>query len=1165
MLHESHERSSENLGVGVATANVVAVTERPATWLPRAATSAAALGLIRLALIVWRSGGGDGTLATWLSGMVLLGLAALVVLMVSLVAGARQRDPAGGRVELRWRWWHWTAPGLVLAAHWSFDLVARQYRERYAVLDGDIHLNGRLLTPFVWSALLAAAIGIAITACVALVAVIIRHRWRAIAVAPLASGAVLAGAFIVRVGTLLTVSPERTDQGDPFFYHVAANALAAGKGFPEPFNWVAYGKFLPSAFHGPLYPMVLSFSSRFGGTSYFDHKMTSIVIGVALVASIMVLARRIGGPWAALAAGAAAAVYPNLWLIDSLMYPEGLMALLVTWCIIAVYRWCDGPRLTLAAAIGALIALAALARGEGVLLGPLLAMPMMLRLRTLSVATRWRHLALAGVTCLVVLAPWTIRNTVTFNNFVPLSNNGNEVMVYSNCDTAYSGQFAGYWDYNCQQRIRDQLGTPPGDESDIALYWRDIGFDYAREHAAELPRVVTLRVLRQWELFRPMQNITLAGIEGRDRDASALGLLMYYGLAALSAVGLVSMRRRGVPTWPLVAQVVSVTITAAYTYGTIRFRAPAEPVFCVLGATGAVPVARRAWAWLRAPTSDADDDGPAPFVLGGGRGLRLRRGGQWQRPAVRTWIGLGIIAASIAAPLRGLYHTTGGTMEEAFMIVFPERMWAGELPNRDFLHLYGPGALHVLMGWFKVFGYSLYAERTFGLLQHLGIIFGLFTLARPWGRVAATSAALVSVFYVLTPIGLTAMAWNGGVALTLWSVILAVRALSLQGRAARRAQVVAAVLAGIALTYRPDLALALGLFYCWYLWRCRSWRPLLIGAVAGLAPMWLHVALVGPSAAFRGMFTDPVFELRPGRELPRPPSWSRLDGSLQAIAELIPPWWRFPALAAPRSLFLWFFAMLLVPVTLWLLARRAGARHHATAPTLMAIALVSIGVIPQALQRPDSTHLAWVTCLSFPMLVVAATEVLRHRAAPRQSAAAGLIAALAVTFVIAPLFTFRYYLLHTRVSVGQVQRPFPTERDGRRFYFGEFDAANASQQAIDQLDRLLTPGEKLIVGPHDLRRTWYSDVNFYYQFPELDPGTFFIEMDPGLANAPDSPLADELRQTDWVILTRFWDGWYEPNSAMEYGSNEPNEVIEEEFCLVGSYEGGLVELYRRCP
>ena len=55
---------------------------------------------------------------------------------------------------------------------------------------------------------------------------------------------------------------------------------------------------------------------------------------------------------------------------------------------------------------------------------------------------------------------------------------------------------------------------------------------------------------------------------------------------------------------------------------------------------------------------------------------------------------------------------------------------------------------------------------------------------------------------------------------------------------------------------------------------------------------------------------------------------------------------------------------------------------------------------------------------------------------------------------------------------------------------------------IADLDRMSKPGERLLVGPSDLRRTWYSDAFFYYMFPELTPATYFIEMDPGLANAP---------------------------------------------------------------
>jgi hypothetical protein len=76
-------------------------------------------------------------------------------------------------------------------------------------------------------------------------------------------------------------------------------------------------------------------------------------------------------------------------------------------------------------------------------------------------------------------------------------------------------------------------------------------------------------------------------------------------------------------------------------------------------------------------------------------------------------------------------------------------------------------------------------------------------------------------------------------------------------------------------------------------------------------------------------------------------------------------------------------------------------------------------------------------------------------------------------------------------------------------------------------------------------------------------------MDPGVANAPDSGLADELRAADVVVLSSIRDDWSEPNDSVLDGPNEANEVLADEFCLVESYgEGlfhrGLFEVYRRC-
>ncbi|HEY6426734.1 MAG TPA: hypothetical protein VIX84_05830, partial [Acidimicrobiales bacterium] len=103
-------------------------------------------------------------------------------------------------------------------------------------------------------------------------------------------------------------------------------------------------------------------------------------------------------------------------------------------------------------------------------------------------------------------------------------------------------------------------------------------------------------------------------------------------------------------------------------------------------------------------------------------------------PRTRDAIALGILLAAFLVPLRGLLRAPGPPMEEGFMLVFPARVLAGAIPNKDFLHLYGPGSLWVLAAVYKVFGVSLTVERLFGLLQQMAIVFSVFALARRWGR-----------------------------------------------------------------------------------------------------------------------------------------------------------------------------------------------------------------------------------------------------------------------------------------------------------------------------------------------------------------------------------------------------------------------------------------------
>ncbi|TDT16521.1 dolichyl-phosphate-mannose-protein mannosyltransferase [Ilumatobacter fluminis] len=567
-----------------------------------------------------------------------------------------------------------------------------------------------------------------------------------------------------------------------------------------------------------------------------------------------------------------------------------------------------------------------------------------------------------------------------------------------------------------------------------------------------------------------------------------------------------------------------------------------------------------------------------------------------------SWLGRAAIALLIVvliAPIRGLYKATGSSLEEGFMLVFPNLVQQGWVPNRDFLHLYGPTSLDSLALWYRVFGDTLESERTFGLLQNLAIVAAIYTLARVSGHVAAVGAALVAAMFVMTPIGLTALAWHGGVALALWATVYGARARA-TGQPADWWR--AAIFAGLALGFRPDLVVALGLTLAFLLWPLRRHASTLLiafaGLMVGLLPMWWHLGRAGLRTAFEGMVLEPVVDLRPGRELPAPPSWDKIDGALQAVAEEPAPRWWLPAPQASHQLYLWFWAVVIVAIGTLVFAawryRRATTEQppetveaDGAAETdgdrdggsfvplgrtellpLLAGAVFGFGIIPQALQRPDSAHLAWVAMVSWPILTVLLVDPIRRLVPLLRPSWAGATAATAligiVMIVICPFYTYRMYALHTRVSIGQIPPPFEIQRGDHRFWVGDAAVARAVNDMIPDLEALMDDGDTLIVGPGDLSRTVYADTYIYWLFPELEPGTRYIEMDPGLADQADSGLAEEIAAADFVVLTNTWSGWYEPNASIEQGSQEHNRAVADHHCLVQSYETNLVLLFAAC-
>jgi hypothetical protein len=528
---------------------------------------------------------------------------------------------------------------------------------------------------------------------------------------------------------------------------------------------------------------------------------------------------------------------------------------------------------------------------------------------------------------------------------------------------------------------------------------------------------------------------------------------------------------------------------------------------------------------------------------------------RWDR---RDAIALAFLGLVVALPLVGLLRYQGPPMEEGFMLAFPEQILDGRFPHRDFLHLYGPGSLYVLAVVYAVFGADLTVERMVGLVQLLAFTGGLYALLRPWGRRLAAPAAAIGFVILLMPLGLAALAWNGALALGICAVASGAAAVRHPvERSGRRLAAVAGVLGGAALLYRPDMVLAvgLGLGVVWWELDRRRRTPLLVAAGATVALYVPHLLVSGPADSFRGMFLEPVVELRDGRALPVPPSWDRIDGFLQRAGALRTTGWPLPMPELSHQIHLWFWlvplSIVLTVAVAWVLGRREPGSARAT--SFWPASLFGAALISQALQRPDTTHLAWVTCVTFPLAVVATSWLLeRWRPAwplPARTALA-VGAVLAVLVVVIPFYPLRTYADLVGQSFGRNRFGFEIRNGDRWFYYGDEATAADAQRVVDELAERSRPGQRLVVGPQDLSRTNYSDSFFYHLFPELVPGTRYIEMDPGIADTDESGLAVELEHNDWLIRSVVADGWEEPNTSAESRSPAANRVVEREYCEV---------------
>lgn len=404
-------------------------------------------------------------------------------------------------------------------------------------------------------------------------------------------------ALALRVAYTLAIAPGGIlgMGGDGFLYHDTANLLADGAGYVLPPSASVFGgqdadpELEPTARHPPLWPFVLAGASELGATGKTSHRLVGALLGALMVGLLGLTAREVGGELAGLFTACLAAVYPAFVAADAALMSEPLYGLLLSAALLLACRLWRRPSTAEAAGLGALVGLAALARGEALLLVPLLLLPTLWR----GAPGRGKRVAIGCLALVVVLAPWSIRNSLKFDRPVLVSTGYGGVLAGANCPEAYGGVDLGSWNVGCALRAQRE-----GNEAAVARLETEDSLTYAREHSGRVPAVLAVRLLRTWDLYQPfrVRPFEWARIPGWVIRAEAIAL---YLLLPLAAWGLVILRRRGAPLVPLLAPVALVMMVTLAFYGLPRFRYAAELSLIVLAGCALATAAgrRRALPW----------------------------------------------------------------------------------------------------------------------------------------------------------------------------------------------------------------------------------------------------------------------------------------------------------------------------------------------------------------------------------------------------------------------------------------------------------------------------------------------------------------------------------------------------------------------------------------
>lgn len=417
-------------------------------------------------------------------------------------------------------------------------------------------------------------------------------------------GLLLVLALVLRLG-YVAITPDYRIVDDAHDYDLHARSIAAGHGFAH----IGPGPSRATAFRPPGYPYFLAGVYALSDTEgaqtsrrVVAGRVANALVGTVIVALVGLLSAQLFDRRVALAAIALAAVYLPLILVGGSLMSEPLFAVLLLGALTAaIQHRRSAHRYGWAVVAGVLGGLTILTRANAaILLVPL-------AVAVWDARPRWSRRALAApaalvAAALVAIAPWTVRNAVAFEGFVPVTTQLGAALAGTYNDAArLDHRHPASWrslrrvpDYQYLVRHSRWVRIP---EPKLEDELRDAALRYAAHHPGYIAEVALWNTRRMLDLAGMSWSRHTASTISVDGGWAQAGVVAFWLFAAAAVAGALTFRGRRTPRYVAAVPALVYLSVVFLVAETPRYRTGIDPFIAMLAAvalvTGWDRVARR--------------------------------------------------------------------------------------------------------------------------------------------------------------------------------------------------------------------------------------------------------------------------------------------------------------------------------------------------------------------------------------------------------------------------------------------------------------------------------------------------------------------------------------------------------------------------------------------